>query len=269
MPAIVSDALKFRFGADVKAAGEAILHEGAGGGWYALPWILGKYERVLDLKPAESWLLTRMLKHAWNSETLVYISFRKVAREAKITQKTVSKLARGLMRKGYIKQEPSTARIHIDPRNRYFVNGIYNALMVCTVFDPHSKFNELGASRNSDAHLVLRCWAYDEFPCLQWELLERDVGDTTCDLDNPEDSALATAVERIMGPELLRKCSLIWVERKGYNVSPPVMLEPVQVDNPGSREFPHNNGGEVKTTEGVRKNYLGVGKNYPTLSRYN
>ena len=255
--------LELRFGAGFQEGGEAILSEGAGGGWYALPWMLEKYERVLDLKPSEAWLLTRMLKHSWDSDTLVHISFRKVERKAKITAKTVRKLARSLTQKGYIKLEKDCASFKGDQRNRYDVNGIYIALLVCLVFDPSSKHNGNYGSRSSDAHLALCSWACDEFPNLNWELLEGDAGDTRYDVDCPEDHALAYFVERLMSSDLFQKRSRTPAERERY------LLQPNTTErSPGGREFPLCNMGEAKTTGGVGNNYVGVGKNYPTLSRY-
>ena len=62
--------------------GEIIAKEGPGKGFASYPWVLDRYERALDLSPAESWLLHRMIKHAWVSGGLVFISMAKVCRES-------------------------------------------------------------------------------------------------------------------------------------------------------------------------------------------
>ncbi len=119
--------------------GETIEAEGPGKGITMFPWILDRYERVLRLRPSEAWLLKRMLKHAWKFKGIVYISMRKVSREALVTRPTLTEWTKALMDLNYItlvkKGEGN------DRRRRYDVSGIYAALALCIAADPGSRWS--------------------------------------------------------------------------------------------------------------------------------
>jgi len=151
---MVSEQIVDRFGGDESGDGSGmgaiILREGEGGGYLSLPWALDKYEREMCLKPCEAWLLKRMLKHAWDYGGLVYISFRKIEREAQVTRKTAMGYAESLAKKSYIievqRGDPDNSA---DSRIRFDVSGSLVALAVCISSDPKSKFTrEYGDKRH-------------------------------------------------------------------------------------------------------------------------
>lgn len=120
--------------------GQTVEAEGPGKGVAMFPWILDHYERMLRLRPGETWLLKRMLKHAWKFRGLVYISMRKVAREAIVDRKTLTTWTKRLLELNYItlisRGEGS------DRRRRYDVSGIYAALVLCIAVDPNSRWSQ-------------------------------------------------------------------------------------------------------------------------------
>lgn len=121
--------------------GRIIGGEGPGKGFASYPWILDDYERVLDLSPEESWLLHRMLKHAWKQDTLVHISMARVCRDARISRPKLDGLIKSLLQKGYI---AVAGRGHslTDHRVRYDVSGVITALAVAVMMDPDSKWGQ-------------------------------------------------------------------------------------------------------------------------------
>lgn len=117
--------------------GEVIRNGGPGEGVALLPWALDTYERVLRLKPEETWLLKRMLKHAWEADTSVFLSLHKVTREANITRPRLRRILTRLEELGYITRLESEDS---DQRRHYSVRGLYDALALCIAADPKSKW---------------------------------------------------------------------------------------------------------------------------------
>jgi DNA-binding MarR family transcriptional regulator len=114
--------------------GEVILDEG-NNGFTPIPAVFDKYEKAMNLRPQDSWLLRRMLKHAWTSETPVNISFSKLAREAQVTRQTVSAIADKLERLKLIKLIYEEKGI----RKTYNISNTWRALWMCIYCDPKSK----------------------------------------------------------------------------------------------------------------------------------
>jgi DNA-binding MarR family transcriptional regulator len=115
---------------------DAIMCAGPGDGVAVLPWALDRYERALRLRPGETWLLKRMLKHAWTHEGEVFLSQRKISFEARVSRNTVASYVARLEKLGYIRRlnngDATDRRIH------YSVSGIYAALALCIAADPTS-----------------------------------------------------------------------------------------------------------------------------------
>jgi len=126
--------------------GDIIANEGPGKGFASYPWVLDKYERALDLSPAESWLLHRMIKHAWVSGGLVFMSLSKVCRESCISRPTLMNLIKSLLSKGYIdevgRKPPG------DNRAEYNVSGVLLALNTAIQCDPNSKWAQENEPRS-------------------------------------------------------------------------------------------------------------------------
>jgi len=127
--------------------GETIAGEGPGKGWAALPWCMDKYERVMALRPQDTWLLKRLLKHAWNYDGEVFISQRLVSIEARVARNTVHAILDRLTRLGYIERLSDREG---DDRNHYSVKGFYAALAQCVGMDPASKWSQTNGSITHD-----------------------------------------------------------------------------------------------------------------------
>ncbi len=118
--------------------GAAITGEGPGEGFAMVPWALDKYERALRLRPGESWLLRRFLKHAWTFGRPVFVSLRRISREAGVSRNTVSTYLKHLEELGYVHCVSDGEAF--DRRKRYDVSGIYAALAICIAADPTSNW---------------------------------------------------------------------------------------------------------------------------------
>jgi len=119
------------------AIGRIITGEGPGDGAAFYPWQLDRYERVMRLRPGETWLLKRLIKHAWELGRPVYISLHKTEIEADVSRSTLQKWMHRLEELHYI-ELVSEGRPH-DPRRVYDVSGTYVALAICIMADPTSK----------------------------------------------------------------------------------------------------------------------------------
>lgn len=117
--------------------GEVITSAGPGEGVALLPWALDRYERALGLTRDETWLLKRLLKHAWTADTSVYFSIRKITREANITRNGVKAILGRLEARGYIVPLDSPSG---DQRRRYSLRPFYDALALCIATDPASEW---------------------------------------------------------------------------------------------------------------------------------
>lgn len=127
---------EIRFGGPY-SIGKTIAREGPGEGYASYPWALDHYERELGLTPRETWLLKRMLKYAWDFGKPVYISLRKVTREAIISSATLNRDIKSLTNKGYIRVVNRGE--NLDRRIRYDIVGLYFALAYSIRSNPNSK----------------------------------------------------------------------------------------------------------------------------------
>jgi hypothetical protein len=136
---MVIDSIGERFSSKY-VSGEIISSEGPGKGFASYPWVLDKYERALGLKPAEAWLLHRMIKHCWKGGGQVFISMSKVCREATISRPTLMGLVKSLQHKGYI--DEIGRKPYGDNRAIYDISGIFFALTSAITCDPKSKWSQ-------------------------------------------------------------------------------------------------------------------------------
>ena len=128
-----------RYSVDV---GDLIMGEAPGVGVAAVPWILARYERVLRLRPADSWLLQRLVRQAWSLGKPVYPSIRKMEAEACVSRSTIHEYMIRLKKLHYIKVVSRGSRF--DKRIRYDVSPLYAALALCIMADPMSKHAKKG-----------------------------------------------------------------------------------------------------------------------------
>ena len=130
-----------------------------GKGTATTPWVLDDYERVLRLDPIDTWLLKRMLKHAWTIDAQVFISQRQIERQARVTRRTVETHLNKLERLGYIRLasicDPNNP---LDRRKRYYVSGIFAALSLCVMADPRSDWAEANGGPVSEEYVRSHAW---------------------------------------------------------------------------------------------------------------
>ncbi len=120
--------------------GEAITSAGPGEGFAMVPWALDRYEGTLRLKPIDSWLLRRMLAHAWEFGCAVYLSIRKMSFETGVARSVLSRHARRLEELGLIRRLPPDEILKGDYRIHYDVSATYAALAIAIACDPTSEW---------------------------------------------------------------------------------------------------------------------------------
>ncbi len=120
--------------------GDAITGVGPGEGFAMVPWALDRYEGTLRLKPVDSWLLRRMLAHAWEFGSTVYLSIRKMSLETDVARSVLSKHARRLEELGLIRRLPPDETPKGDYRIHYDVSAAYVALAIAIACDPTSEW---------------------------------------------------------------------------------------------------------------------------------
>lgn len=132
---------------DTSTVGALLTQEFQGEGFVMIPGVLSRYERVLRIRPGESWLLQRMIHKAWRFGTPVYISLRKLERQACVTRGTVHQWREHLAELGYIRR--LTTENPFDARIRYDVSPVYGALALCILVDADSNYVRGGGQRLS------------------------------------------------------------------------------------------------------------------------
>lgn len=118
--------------------GTYLLEEGLGDGYSSYPNALDKYERALGLNPPLSWLVKRMISHAWNEGTHVYLSMNKIRKQTLVSSSSLNNYLKKLKEYGYI--ESLGTRTKYDRRIEYDIAGIYNALNVAFQCDIESDY---------------------------------------------------------------------------------------------------------------------------------
>ena len=119
--------------------GEVIEGEGPGKGVAISPWPPDDYERVLRLRPAEAWLVKRLLRHCWEHGKEVFVSLHKIERRSLVSRVSLQTYMRRLRELGYVRVVSEGGGK--DRRKRYDLSGIYAALALCIVCDPGSKWS--------------------------------------------------------------------------------------------------------------------------------
>lgn len=117
--------------------GQAIYHEN---GFRAIPWLLPKYERALQLKPLDAWLLYRYVGHSWEWGKPVALSVRKMKLEADVSRDTILKAQRRLEQLGYLRRLSYAQGDTVS----YDVKGLFIALALCIAVDPTTERAESG-----------------------------------------------------------------------------------------------------------------------------
>ncbi len=124
----------------VLCIGEAVTTAGPGKGFALIPWALSRYEGTLRLRPADSWLLQKMLAHSWEYGTEVYLSLRKISFETGVAWTTLDRHVKRLTKLGLIKQLSDDRNNRTDRRIHYDVSPFYSALAIAIAADPTSEW---------------------------------------------------------------------------------------------------------------------------------
>jgi len=97
------------------------------GGAYSYPGALDRYEKALGLKPAEAWLVKRLLSYDWDGKRYVWCSLRKISEEADVSYNQVLALAKSLERKGYIRDMGQHANGGVSQVRDWSIAGLLRA----------------------------------------------------------------------------------------------------------------------------------------------
>jgi hypothetical protein len=124
-----------RFGGD-SIYGQYIVEGCPGKGFASIPWALDDYERKLGLSISESWLLRKMIKHNWFYDEPVFLSMKKITRDAIVSSATLNTDLKKLQRKGYIAKISNGDGL--DRRGRYLISGLMRALAYSKITDKNS-----------------------------------------------------------------------------------------------------------------------------------
>lgn len=141
------------------------IHQGAmGGGAYSYPAILDRYERALGLKPAEAWLLKRLLTFDWEGKGYVFCSLRKISEEADVSYGEVLKLARSLEHKGYIRDMGQHGNNAFNQVRDWSIRGLLRALEYTILCDPNTKHGKAKAEQLGHPVTMADFWNHADGP---------------------------------------------------------------------------------------------------------
>ena len=132
-----------RFASCFDPDGSIINNEGPGKGFASRPWAIDDYERDLGIDPAESWLVSRILKYQWAENTAAFPSFQKITENAMVARATLDKTKDQLLKKGYLSIFSRGALLNSgrpDRKVRYTAKGVLTALVVAITCNPNSKW---------------------------------------------------------------------------------------------------------------------------------
>jgi hypothetical protein len=147
--------------------GETIV-ESAGkqckGGAYSYPGALDRYEKALGLKPAEAWLVKRLLTYDWDGKHYVWCSLRKISAEANASYNQVLALAKSLERKGYIRDMGQHASGTFSQVRDWSIAGLLRALEYAITCDPATAAGNEKAQSLGHPVSMADFWTYASGP---------------------------------------------------------------------------------------------------------
>lgn len=134
------------------------------GGAYSYPGALDRYERALGLKPAEAWLVKRMLSLDWTGKGYVFCSLRKISEEADVSYNQVLVLVRSLESKGYMRDMGQHANGGFSQVRDWSIAGLLRALEYAIFCDPNSPAGQARAEELGHPVSMADFWFYATGP---------------------------------------------------------------------------------------------------------
>lgn len=134
----------------IRRWGERITRSGGAeckGGAYSYPGALDRYEKALGLKPAEAWLMKRIIASDWEGKGYMFYSFHGWSEEADISYGEILELKKSLEEKGYIRdmgqhRDGSFSQVH-----DYSFKGLLQALDYAILCDPTTEYHKIQSKR--------------------------------------------------------------------------------------------------------------------------
>lgn len=134
------------------------------GGAYSYPGALDRYEKALGLKPAEAWLMKRLLSFDWTGKHYIWCSLRKISQEADISYGEILKLAKSLENKGYIRDMGQHSDGAFSQVRDWSIAGLLHALEYAIYCDPTSEFGKYKAQNLGHPVTMADFWHYASGP---------------------------------------------------------------------------------------------------------
>ena len=137
---------------------------GCRGGAYSYPGALDRYEKALGLKPAEAWLVKRLLSFDWDGKKYVWCSLRKISQEADVSYNQVLALTKSLERKGYIRDMGQHGSSSFSQVRDWSIAGLLRALEWAILCDPNSEAGKAKAEALGHPVTMADFWWYADGP---------------------------------------------------------------------------------------------------------
>lgn len=134
------------------------------GGAYSYPGALDRYEKALGLKPAEAWLIKRLLSFDWDGKKYVWCSLRKISQEADVSYNQVLALAKALEGKGYLRDMGQHRSDSFSQVRDWSIAGLLAAMEYAILCDPTTEAGEKKAQSLGHPVTMADLWLYSSGP---------------------------------------------------------------------------------------------------------
>lgn len=145
--------------------GEMITRSGGDqckGGAYSYPGALDRYEKALGLKPAEAWLIKRLLSFDWNGKGYVWCSLRKISEEADVSYGQILEIKKSLEIKGYIRDMGQHGSGAFSQVRDWSIAGLLTALERAILCDPTTEYSKAKADRLGHPVTMADFWVHSK-----------------------------------------------------------------------------------------------------------
>ena len=134
------------------------------GGAYSYPGALDRYEKALGLKPAEAWLMKRLLAHDWDGKGYVWLSLRKISEEADVSYGELLELKKELELKGYIRDMGQHGSGAFSQVRDWSIKGFLVALERAIKCDPANEHSQALAKIHGHPITMADFWVHANGP---------------------------------------------------------------------------------------------------------